>query len=52
MFAERMLKKNGLDLLAFNEAEDALQFLAKQIYEDTMRTQGCHAMPAGGGKDT
>ena len=45
-------KRIGLDLLAFNEAGDALQSLAKQFYEDFQRAQGCQAMPAGGGKDT
>ena len=45
-------KRNGLDLLAFNEAGDSLQSLAKQFYEDFQRAQGCQAMPAGGGKDT
>ena len=42
-------KRNGLDLLAFNEAGDALQSLAKQFYEDFQRAQGCQAMSASGG---
>uniref|UniRef100_A0A7S0QMX2 Uncharacterized protein n=1 Tax=Cryptomonas curvata TaxID=233186 RepID=A0A7S0QMX2_9CRYP len=36
-FAPRMLKKNGIDQLAADEAEAALQALAQKIFEDFRR---------------